>query len=298
MKKAIRFSLNVCVLSWLAFLVYFAYTGYNVRISSIGYTLFAAGYMFFPMITAMLLQWKDREPLKSTGLLNFRINWTWLVALLLPLVAFGITTLISGLMPGVNFHYGPEQMISMQGKFDEETLATVNAQFASLPPAVMIIVTLVSSIFAGCTINAVAAFGEEYGWRNYLASALRGKSFWKAALFIGIVWGIWHFPLILCGHNYPQHPVLGVPLMIVFCILLGIVELYLVKKAGSVYPAAIFHGTINACSGTTLFLVQGGNDLTVGSTGLAGFITMALIIAALWAYDKYISKDNIFSSVL
>lgn len=298
MKKAIRFSLDVCLLSWLAFLVYYAYTGYNINTSSIGYTLFAAAYMFLPMITALLLQRKDHEPLKSTGLLQFRLSWTWLAALLLPVVMCAITTLISGLMPGVHFHYGPEQIISMQDKLDETAIATMKEQLSSVSPALMIISTLTSAIFAGCTINAVAAFGEEYGWRNYLASALRGSSFWKAALFIGTVWGIWHFPLILCGHNYPQHPVVGVFMMVAFCIALGIVELYLVRKAGSVYPAAIFHGTINASTNTTLMLVQGGNDLTIGATGIAGFITLSIIIAALRAYDKYITKDNIFSSVL
>lgn len=297
MRKAFRFSLAVCTVSWLAFLIYYICTGFNVKDDGLVFTLFEAGYMFFPLITAIVLQKIDHESLKSTGLLQFRINWTWAVAIVLPLIFCAVSTLLSGLTPGVEFHYGPEQIIS-QMNLDAEMSATITEQMAAMPASVLIISTLISSIFAGCTINAVAAFGEEYGWRNYLASALRGKSFLKVALFIGIVWGIWHFPLILCGHNYPQHPVLGVPLMIVFCILAGIIELYLVKKAGSVYPAAIFHGTLNACCGTTLYLVQGGNDLTIGSTGLAGFITLGIVIAALWVYDKYISKENIFSSAL
>ena len=70
-----------------------------------------------------------------------------------------------------------------------------------MPAAMMIVMVLFSGLIAGVTINAVAAFGEEYGWRNYLVGALRDVKFPKAALFIGVVWGIWHFPLILMGHN-------------------------------------------------------------------------------------------------
>lgn len=254
--------------------------------------------MFFPLLTAVVLQKIDREPLCSTGLLKFRLGWTWAVAIVLPLLICLLATLVSALMPGVHFHYGADQILSMQTGLDEESAAVMQAQLANLPPAVMILSTLASAVLAGCTINAVAAFGEEYGWRNYLASALRGKQFMKVALLIGIVWGIWHFPLILCGHNYPQHPGIGVPMMMVFCILLGIIELYLVKKAGSVYPAAIFHGTINASGSTALILENGGNDLTVGVTGLAGFISMGIVIILLWAYDRYVSRDRIFSSPL
>lgn len=297
MKKSVRFALVVCVFSWLAFFVFYACSGFEIK-SSLSFNLFATVYMFFPLLTAVVLQKINREPLRSTGLLKFKPGWTWATAIVLPLLICLLVTLVSALMPGVHFHYGAEQILSMQSGLNETSAAVMQAQLANLPPTVMILSTLVSAVFAGCTINAVAAFGEEYGWRNYLASALRGKSFMKSALFIGIVWGIWHFPLILCGHNYHQHPGIGVPMMVIFCILLGIIELYLVKKAGSVYPAAIFHGTINASGGTTLFFVNGGNDLTIGVTGLAGFISLGIIIILLWAYDRHVSRDLIFSSPL
>ena len=32
----------------------------------------------------------------------------------------------------------------------------------------------------------------------------------------GVIWGFWHAPLILNGHNYPQHPVVGVFMMVAF----------------------------------------------------------------------------------
>lgn len=75
-------------------------------------------------------------------------------------------------------------------------------------------------------------------------------------------------------------------MMCVFCVLIGVMELWIVLKTGSVIPAAIMHGTVNAISGATLFLVYGGSDLTVGMTGLSGFIAMTIVIAVIWLYDR------------
>lgn len=294
MKKALTYSAAVCLFSWAVFGAIYYASGGNLQSNKLLYTVIESIYMLFPMIVAGALQLIRKEPFKSTGLLRFKINRTWLVALLLPVIAVAISIFISALMPGVRLHYGSGQIVSQFG-MDEAAAAALDAQLSSMPPAVLIGVELVSGLFAGCTINALYAFGEEYGWRNYLVSALEGTGFWKKALFIGFIWGIWHMPLILLGHNYPQHPVLGVGLMCIECILLGTIELYLVLKSGSVFPAAIFHGTINALSGLVLMLVEGGNDLTIGLTGIAGFVTLILIIAGIWIYDKCISKDGIMA---
>ena len=157
---------------------------------------------------------------------------------------------------------------------------------------------LISGLTMGVSVNAIASFGEEFGWRNYLVGALREVKFWKASLFIGIVWGIWHFPLILMGHNYPNEPYWGVLLMVVMCILLGVIELYFVLKSKSMIVAAIMHGTINALAGVVIYFTLGGNDFVNGMPGLSGFIVMALTIVCLWIYDKYIAKENIFSMTL
>lgn len=293
MKKAIRFSVCVCLVSWLAYGIFHFVSGGDPKSNRILFTLFTTFYMLLPMLVAMLLQRIDREKFTSTGLLNFKFSWAWLWAPVIPIAVTALSILVSALFPGVSLHYGAEQMIS-QFSLDDATARTAIAQLEAFPPAVFIAMEIVSGIIAGCTINAVFAFGEEYGWRNYLNAALKGCGFWKKALFIGLVWGIWHMPLILQGHNYPQHPVLGVAMMCVVCVLLGTLELYLVEKTGSVIPAAVMHGTFNAVSGIALMLVLGGNDLLIGATGLAGFISMGLVILAVWLYDR--RHDGIMST--
>ena len=296
MKKAIRFSIVVCLFSWAMFAV--AHWGFGMGADSPeGLMAFSVLYMFFPLITALVLQAIDKEKFNHTGLVNFKVSWPWLAAWLLPVVMVFICIPVNGLFPGVELQYNSEQLIN-QYHVPEDQQEMVREQLGQLPAYLLVISVVFSGLIAGITINAIAAFGEEYGWRNYLVGALREVKFWKAALFIGFVWGIWHFPLILMGHNYPNEPRWGVLLMVVFCVLLGVVELYFVLKSKSMIVAAILHGTVNAVSGMTIYFTLGGNDFLNGMAGLAGFIVMAVTILCIWLYDKYISKDNIFSMTL
>ena len=285
MKKAVIYSLCICLFSWTVFGLAWLIALKDQQPNGIGMQVTKVLYMFFPMIVALLLQWAKKEKPSGTGLLKFEVSWAWLIAVAIPYAVLILSVLISALMPGAQLHYGPEGIIAFSG-LEGEAADQIIAQFSAIPPIAVIAGTLISGLFAGCTINAVAAFGEEYGWRNYMVDALRGQQFWKAALLIGLVWGIWHAPLILLGHNYPQHPVAGVGMMCVCCILLGVLELWFVLKTDSVIPAAMMHGTFNAISGTSMYLVNGGNDLTVGMPGLSGFIAMTIVIAVIWLYDR------------
>ena len=296
MKKAIRFSLAVCLFSWAMAAV--AHWGFGMGADTPkGLMIFSTVYMFFPLITALVLQAIDKEKFNHTGLVNFKLKWSWLVAWLLPVVLVFLCILINGMMPGVSLEYNSEQLIT-QYHVPEDQQEMVREQMGQMPAYLMILITLASGLFMGITINALASFGEEYGWRNYLVGALREVKFWKAALFIGIVWGIWHFPLILMGHNYPNEPRWGVLLMVVMCVLLGIIELYFVLKTKSMVVAAIMHGTFNAVAGMVIYFTLGGNDFLNGMPGLSGFFTMALAILGIWIYDKYISKENLCSMTL
>ncbi|MBO6025806.1 MAG: CPBP family intramembrane metalloprotease [Bacteroidales bacterium] len=296
MKKAVRFSIAVCLFSWA--MVAVAHWGFGMGADTAqGLMFFSTVYMFFPLITALVLQAIDKEKFNHTGLVNFKFSWVWLVAWLLPLAIVFLCIPVNGLMPGVSLQYNADQLIN-QYNVPEDQQELVREQLTKLPAWLMLVSTVFSGLLAGVSINALCAFGEEYGWRNYLVGALREVKFWKAALFIGVVWGLWHFPLILMGHNYPNEPQWGVLLMVVMCILLGIIELYFVLKTKSMIVAAVIHGTFNAVAGLVIYFTLGGNDFVNGMPGLSGFIVMAVVVFCIWKYDKYIAKDNICSMTL
>ncbi|MCQ2146496.1 MAG: CPBP family intramembrane metalloprotease [Bacteroidales bacterium] len=295
MKKALIFSLAVCLVSWAIYYGIVTLAGESFTGNPIIMTLFKSVYMFFPLLTALALQIINKEKITDTGFLRIKFSWAWVWAIIAVIAAIVICIPVSALMPGVEIHFGADQVISMNGLSGEQA-DLLRSQLEMIPPTAILASTLISGVLAGCTINAVAAFGEEYGWRNYMVACLKGKKFIIAALFIGLVWGIWHTPLILEGHNYPQHPVIGVAMMCIFCILAGVIELYFVLKTQSVVIAAVIHGCINAMAGAVVLCIVGGNDLTVGLTGVAGFISLSLVCLAIFVYDKRIAGDNIMTS--
>lgn len=134
---------------------------------------------------------------------------------------------------------------------------------------------------AGLTINALAAFGEELGWRGFLERELAPLGFWRASLLTGVLWGFWHAPVILHGHNYPQHPVPGVFLFVAFCVLASPLHSWVRRRGGSVWAAAVLHGTLNAGGGLAYLVTRGGSDLEVGLAGIAGVATLGLGTLAL-----------------
>ncbi|MDR1181011.1 MAG: CPBP family intramembrane metalloprotease [Bacteroidales bacterium] len=289
MKKAIQFIVLTCLLSW-------AIAGVAIGLglrkeSGLMFVVLGAVYMLLPAICAIILQKVHKEkPFKNLNI-SFRFNRWFLVAGIVPILLAFMTLGINLLFPNVSFSANYEGLLST---LPAEQAAHGIEQLSKIPPAVFLLTLLVLGIIAGYTINALFAFGEELGWRGYLLKALREKKFLFVSLITGFVWGLWHFPLILIGHNYPQHPIIGVGMMTVWCILLSPVMTYIVIKSKSVITAAIFHGTVNAVAGISLCLA-GGNDLTNGVTGLAGFLALLLISITFFLYDKCVTKENIFT---
>ena len=98
----------------------------------------------------------------------------------------------------------------------------------------------------------VMFFGEEFGWRGYMMPKLLKLTNKPAALIIGgIIWGLWHAPITIQGHNfgldYPFFPWLGILLMCLDCTMENCFYTLLSERTKSVFPAVICHGVNNQC---------------------------------------------------
>lgn len=291
-QKALRFVLLTFLFSWgLAALFILL----NRDSPVMPYTALAVVYMFMPMLAAIILtKIKDKGSLKRLGL-SFRLNRYFVLAWLFPVLLLFITIGINLLFPNVSFDPSLEGIVERTtGQLSEGARQLALSQLEQYPIHPFWL-GLISGLLAGATINALVAFGEEYGWRGYLLDVLEPLGFWKASLIIGLIWGIWHAPMILFfGHNYPVHRLAGVGMMVIFCILLSFFHTYVRLKSGSVIAASILHGTLNALAGLPLLVIQGGNDLTNGLTGLAGFIALFLLtIPLIWGCRKSLQKTQI-----
>ena len=248
---------------------------------------FSAGSMLIPLLAVVFTQLIFKEPVfKGLGI-SFKFNrWWWIGWLLMPVIAM-LTMGVTMLMPGAKWTPDAE---------------AIQQSLQAMPEGVgvwgLIGISLLSGLIAGITINAVFAFGEEIAWRGFLVKEFKGKKFTSAVLWIGIIWGFWHAPLILNGHNYPQHPIAGVFMMVMLCFLLATMLMYFRKKSGSVIVAAIMHGTINAVAAVSTMVITPANDLLYGAAGVAGMLVLLAVNACLFLYDEFVSKDKIFRSAL
>ena len=82
---------------------------------------------------------------------------------------------------------------------------------------------------------------------------------------MGIVWGLWHAPIIAMGHNYgteyPGAPWTGILATIWIMFILGTFLGWAALRGGSVWPAVIGHGAFNGIAGIYVFFTQGSPNL-------------------------------------
>ncbi len=244
-------------------------------------------YMMFPLVGAIVAQrFVKRQPLAGPLGINFRPNWWWLLAWLGPLAVTLGTLGVSLLLPGVRFSTEMAGLFErFAGLVPPDRIAETRAAMARLPVHPFWLL-LGQGLVAGVTVNTIAGFGEELGWRGFLQNEYGRLGFWRSSLLVGLVWGVWHAPLVLQGLNYRQHPVAGVGMMVAWCLLLAPLFNFIRLKARSVVAAAVMHGSLNAFAGLALVMVSGGGDLLVGVPGLAGFIVLGLLNLALLVFGR------------
>ena len=284
-KDALKYTGFVLGISWLYALAFYL-GGFKLGSGALG-TIMPMLYMLIPALTVFVLyKIEKRTEFKQDTGIRFTWNRWFVLAWFAPIV-------VTFLIIGVNMLF-PEVSISMEmagfiesqrALLPPEDFETIKAQIDASPihPLFM---TIISAIGAGITINALLAFGEELFWRGYLYNQLKEYGFWKISLITGFVWGIWHAPLIMMGHNYPNDPILGILLMTIWTMLLAPSFTFIRQKSGSVLAPAILHGVLNASAGIPILLLVGGQELLNGWLGLAGFLTLLGINILLYFVVK------------
>lgn len=293
--KALTFIISVYAVSALYSLLYLA-VPYD---TNAGRYIITSVYMFIPFICAFVLaKFVYRTSVKESISLVFKWNEWYYFAVLAPILLAFLAFLFSLLIPGVRL--APD-MAGMLGQFKEmmkpEQYDTAVKQAQHMREMFKsdyyyFWVGTLNAVFFGATINALFGFGEEAGWRGFLLKELKPMGFYRASLIIGLVWGIWHIPVILQGHNYGEHHIAGIFMMTGWTVLLSPLLIYAVNKTGSVVAAAVMHGVLNASPGIALAYIKGGNELTVGITGAAGFAALIVMNAGLFVYDRYFAKEK------
>jgi uncharacterized protein len=170
------------------------------------------------------------------------------------------------------------------------------AALAKFPVQTLVLFQLGSLLIAP-GINALFAFGEEWGWRGFLLPKLLPLGQWAALLLTGVLWGLWHLPIVLLGYDYAFHPKFGIVLMTLFCVIFGILLGWLRLATGSIWPAAIGHGALNAVGGFPYVVADAGQPVDTAHQTILGWTgwILPLLVILLLVVLKRIPVKNLFS---
>lgn len=135
----------------------------------------------------------------------------------------------------------------------------------------------------------ITALGEEIGWRGFLLPKLsEATTVTYAIVFSGLIWAVWHFPLMITGVYKPGTPLWYQLSMFTIEILIISAMLTILRlKSNSVWPAAIFHASHNLFDQTVFMplTVSDSSPYYIGETGILTAITMSIVLLIFyWIY--------------
>lgn len=261
------------------------------------YVLMATIYMFAPAIAHVLTRLITREGWKNVFLqLNFSTSKGFLaLAWFLP----GLLTLLGAIL---FFYLFPNTFDSNLEGFSAQ-LDALNAANASEQPAlanpwIIVVIQFVQALLLAPILNSISTFGEEFGWRAYLLQKLLPLGTKKAVIISGLIWGVWHWPLIAMGYNYgfnyPAAPLLGFFGMTLFCLSLGTIFSWMVLRSKSVWPAVIAHSAINGVAAIGTLALKGNVNSLLGPTpvGIIGGFFFFLLAINLLIHSTALDVPN------
>lgn len=270
--------------TFFALMTAFAAIGYTIALvmgddNRTGGIIFV---QFAPLVAAFITKYVFQRNLRGLG-------WGWGktqyqaiaygLAFLLPLISFCLIWF---------FGFGEFYDVAFITEAQTGIAAMLGLNINS-PWIVMLVLIIVSG-----TVGLVVAFGgigEELGWRGFLVPELyKHYDFTKTALISGVIWAIYHWPLLifLMGPRLGVSPLPMLLISLVAGVGLSTIMAWLRLRSGSVWTAVIFHMALNVHT-------QGFfQNVTIKTSWLTHYISgehglmLALVSAAIgfWFWRK------------
>ena len=254
-----------------------------------GGQLVMTGMMFVPSLGVLLsggslkgLGWRVQARKNIRAILA-----AWFAPALLTAAGAALYFLV---FPG-QFDLSGSGLLSEMGKEAAEQLQAQGISYSQY-----VLLAALGALTYAPLLNTFAALGEEIGWRGFLYPRLKERYGRKTGLKLGgILWGIWHWPLIwLIGYEYGTEyagfPAAGMLLFCVFTAACGILCDRLYEKSGSIWVPALFHGALNAAATLPMAVLMSGTGagrlLGPAPNGLIAGLPLAATAALLLMKEK------------
>lgn len=233
------------------------------------------GIMWSPALAGILTKKILGQPISTLGWKwgNPRYQlWSYLIPLLYAAIAYIAVWIFRG-----------------GGFYDHDFIAHVGKSFGlgDLPNWLVIVLYFAFAASTGVIRSCSSALGEEIGWRGLLVPQLaRNFSYTTTALISGCIWSLWHFPiLIFADYNAGTPTWYALSCFAVMVIGISFVFAWMRLKSGSLWTAAILHGSHN------LFIQQffdpmttdtGRTKYVIGEFGYALAIVSVIFAIYFW----------------
>ena len=240
--------------------------------------------MYSPTIAALLTCKIFKEKWFSSSEIFGNLTKWHVLALLLPLLFISLSPIIALNLFQSEISFDPTFAGTIRINEDIPiVLKDILITRASENPIGCLLEAIHQALNTGFGISMIAALGEEIGWRGFLLKKVERYGFWKSVFIIGPIWGLWHTPMILLlGLNFPSHPILGIPMMILACTALTPLMIYIRQRSNSIWTAAIFHGSMNGLATLSFAPIHGEiSSIKAGPFGISGILAV-LIVSVLF----------------
>ena len=170
---------------------------------------------------------------------------------------------------------------------------------AGADPVPVLITVIVMSLTFLPISQILPSLGEEAGWRGVMYPFLKAKLGTVAGkLTGGVLWGVWHWPLVILGNYFYEGEYFGKPILgpVMICITLcafGILIDHFYEKTGCIWIPSLMHASMNASAVPLMFMLKSGNQhLSVlgpncfGLLGCLPVIVLAVILPVLDAKKR------------
>jgi len=198
-----------------------------------------------------------RKALRDLGarLRRWRVGWPWYLVLLIGPPAFSLTV---------------GAVVVLLGGTWSAALPSPLYQFSW---ALLVTFLLFSALTDG--------LGEEVGWRGFaLPRLLSRTSPWVASLLLGVLWALWHLPLIWTEGK----PLFGHPVWLLLIDIVAKSVLFtwvFLRTNGSLLIAVLFHATTNVFAVSPMVPTSG--DLTLPLVAAALKWVLVALVLVDWA---------------
>lgn len=147
---------------------------------------------FAPAIAAIVVRkWVTLEGFADAGLrLNLRRGWPYyLFSWLLPLVVVTFIVVLAALLGAGRPDF------TLQRALQELYPGADVTSF--VPLGLLTLLVVVAVLLVQAVVFTPILWGDEFGWRSYLQIRLLADKPLLAAVATGLIWGVWHYPIIL-----------------------------------------------------------------------------------------------------